>query len=749
MTVPMKKRMAGIVILVICFFLLFYMGMSIGGRHETASAEVKENTRIIAVVNMDQGIRLDRGITNYGTQMLNLTNEHYYSTSLEDARSGIETGKFAAYIIVPPDFSEKVWSINTTPEKSTLEYAINPNLQDSITLDVLYDVKGFEKTLNTNISYLYLYSILQEFHSGQTSAEAIMKNDKKDWENLNAIHSDELLQPLVFVELQPFEEYPDDVDLIARYQSIDKAMEELGSQYDAYISWAETDLDDILKKGKIVTEAMEGFHVAISDISLLEDNDGKPIYKEGKEAFFNELVQYNTELAEERALLKEKFQWLAHQGSIATASDATPSEAAENTWLEQIQAVHERQREEYNQRLESWKESFDYTMLATPSQATPSQATPSQATPSQATPSQATPSQAIPLLPEIPELNHDWLLERDYNMVSIAMDRVYERLEDELEGSDLDEDQVDEVKWLIWQTYKDEELIRPVVASASNAFPVTGSPEAGLYIKDFLDSMPYYEGGLTNELDIISDETADFCAGQIEFLKMRSLIPLNGLKQLYEAVFIKKLETQESYLQKILGKNLDELGEKFNDFSRELRTYQPLHSRNEDDLNHIKSNLQESMFGIQNEVNEKTGVDREYMSILRENQGKDIASLKEELDLSYEGTAAKLEDALNHAKDNRKQLNQENEKLLSDFTRKLPYTRNGSVAATNTYDVIADPVVFREKAVKKKILVINGKEVHIGEEWIWGLLAAIIALLSIQIIHLSIKIKRLKEERER
>lgn len=42
---------------------------------------IKENTRTIAVVNMDQGIRVEQGITNYGTQMLNLINNHFYSTT--------------------------------------------------------------------------------------------------------------------------------------------------------------------------------------------------------------------------------------------------------------------------------------------------------------------------------------------------------------------------------------------------------------------------------------------------------------------------------------------------------------------------------------------------------------------------------------------------------------------------------------------------------------------------------------------
>ena len=110
-----------------------------------------------------------------------------------------------------------------------------------------------------------------------------MKNDKKDLENLNAIIPEQLLQPLVFVELQPVGDYPADTDLYDRYQRINGIMEEMGNQYDTYISWAKQDLRDILDKGQIVTTAIEGLRVTVSDIDLLKDEDGNPLYDEGKE----------------------------------------------------------------------------------------------------------------------------------------------------------------------------------------------------------------------------------------------------------------------------------------------------------------------------------------------------------------------------------------------------------------------------------------------------------------------------------
>ena len=65
------------------------------------------------------------------------------------------------------------------------------------------------------------------------------------------------------------------------------------------------------------------------------------------------------------------------------------------------------------------------------------------------------------------------------------------------------------------------------------------------------------------------------------------------------------------------------------------------------------------------------------------------------------------------------------------------------------YDVIVNPVSFQEKAVKKKPLVINGQEIHIGVELLWGVFIIATILLSIQNAYLRKKNKQLKEDIER
>ena len=57
----------------------------------------KEITSTIAVVNMDEGIVIDEAQINYASQLTSFPNDNFVITGLNDAKSGIENGIYAAY----------------------------------------------------------------------------------------------------------------------------------------------------------------------------------------------------------------------------------------------------------------------------------------------------------------------------------------------------------------------------------------------------------------------------------------------------------------------------------------------------------------------------------------------------------------------------------------------------------------------------------------------------------------------------
>lgn len=90
---------------------------------------------------------------------------------------GIENGLYAAYIIIPEDFSESIASVESNPEKVLLEYTFNPNLDEEAARQAISDVNAFEATLNTNVAYMYVDAIMTAFHDVQDDASTILRND--------------------------------------------------------------------------------------------------------------------------------------------------------------------------------------------------------------------------------------------------------------------------------------------------------------------------------------------------------------------------------------------------------------------------------------------------------------------------------------------------------------------------------------------------------------------------------------------
>ena len=114
-------------------------------------------------------------------------------TSLEAARAGLETGRYGAYIIIPAVFSRNVESINSTPQVSQLEYAVNRSYSQERRYELLYNVQSYIDSLNDRLSYMYVDNILKEFHEAQDHADQVMDNDLKDKTAMERIEIGDLL----------------------------------------------------------------------------------------------------------------------------------------------------------------------------------------------------------------------------------------------------------------------------------------------------------------------------------------------------------------------------------------------------------------------------------------------------------------------------------------------------------------------------------------------------------------------------
>ena len=216
---------------------ILVIGCCLGGGYYMGNLNSKDDTEPVALlnekkpVNADEGIKKQDDVISYSQSLLGTLNVKYETTGLEDAKRGIENGKYSAYMILPGTFSEAVESINGTPQKAVLEYAIAPNLTQDAQAKAIYSVGNAYTTLNNGISELYLSSVLTEVHKVQDAAGNIKENDVRDLKALGEVSGDDLRETIELPELATVEKNIEVLDLVPHYEEEDKLLAEIDKTY--------------------------------------------------------------------------------------------------------------------------------------------------------------------------------------------------------------------------------------------------------------------------------------------------------------------------------------------------------------------------------------------------------------------------------------------------------------------------------------------------------------------------------------
>lgn len=225
----------------------------------------------IAVVNLDEGVSEGNITKFYSTQLMGILDERFVTTSLEEGRVGINNGSYAAYIIVPANFSKNAVSINAQPQKSVLEYAMKPNLREDIGKLILSNIRTSEANLNTNMSYMYVQAILEEFHDVQDSSTTIMKNDTEDMENLLSIKSEELMEDIPYTELKIVDFDIEDVDLSDQYIANQECLNNINTAYQKFVEDGQAALGVIKEDEEVLVTQIDTFATSIGLIDIAND----------------------------------------------------------------------------------------------------------------------------------------------------------------------------------------------------------------------------------------------------------------------------------------------------------------------------------------------------------------------------------------------------------------------------------------------------------------------------------------------
>ena len=206
----MKKKFKWPIIIALLGVAVFIVGLYLG--NFAPEGETGFFVQEIAIVNLDESIEYQGEVRNFGAELMTGINPLYQLTGLSDARNGIQEGRFAAYIIVPANFSIHVASINTaTPLASTFNFEISSYLEEDTRLLAFHNVIEFQRSFQERLSAMFVASILGTFRDGQDNAQFVLKNDKIDLEAILGFDPTDFIS---FVEIEDFARLEHDLDIV-------------------------------------------------------------------------------------------------------------------------------------------------------------------------------------------------------------------------------------------------------------------------------------------------------------------------------------------------------------------------------------------------------------------------------------------------------------------------------------------------------------------------------------------------------
>lgn len=764
--------------------------------------EDRSTINTIAVVNLDEGIQIEGEKINYAMQLMVYPDVNFVSAGLEDARTGITSDRYAAYITIPSSFSRSTVSINTQPEKAIVEYKINPNLREDIKIDVVSDVNNFLWNLSNNLSYVYLDAILKEFHSAQDSANTIMNNDNKDMENILDIQSEKLIQVVEFPTIVPIKDEIESLDLSANYNSAEETVTKINTDYEEYIQKGIETFVAIKEKEAGVTEAITKTVSSITEIDIEKDAGGNVVYEEGTNEL-NTIVMLASEELEQYKL--NAMVLLGHTPTLTSMEQPQRAEGAGSSkppmkqfslnlkeslskevveksetnpakdTMNHLEINTEKDTVE-NPRIESDKETVE-NQETNPDTGTVGNPESNSDKNTVENP-EANPDKGTAGNPELnPEKdtveNPESNVEKDTveNPVTDQGKKTVENaeiesestmqgtptegdggtgsktaignLQDENSGANIQEDikiQVDTIKAHI---QKSNQTIEDKIKEIEKEIEAPSVSDNSI-VKGMLSDI---------ESSLIEEESirVDVSAKTMKIAALLESIPEMDISSIEEVISKQIVEPiQNECLDEAdqVQSTATELQTQMTAYQQELAAYDPLQYVDQSSISTSLGSLHSNITSMESKISETNSKNTEYVANVYTSSNENVTELQENMQEANSSTNQNINSMVQFAKQNREIINQQNTQVLTDLTKKLPYTRLGTMEYTETYDFIAEPIIaegnyqLNTKNLKREITIMDVDKVIIVT------MAVLLILIFVIIVIIKVKIRIKKEDNE-
>lgn len=678
-------------------------------------------TNQIAIVNMDNGITIKEERINYAAKLLSNLKENFMVTGLEDARQGLSNGKYGAYIIIPSMFSENVNSLNHTPTKTKIEYNINTDLDTDSKEEVIFDTVAFMNELNHDLSYMYINSILKEFHNTQDAAATVMENDTTDRDVILKIQPYDLMELVAVPELKQTEVSQERLEIQEYITKNEELVSTINDQYTGYIGLSKTEYETLSQEGKNLLTEWGMMETTINDINLTQDENGEIVYEQGVQSANDFLNTYNTTLLDEKDKISD---------SVGTSISV----------LEQIKSLHEKNIEDYNNAMVENKTLAEDILS------------------NYSIPDIYTENGCLVIgtteidIEKIDNGNTDntnktkntlWILE-DYVKWSseyiAALEAVVpEESQEILTTYNPDAELLLELGYNSW--YEEDDLTTSMQTAAINhdisdsleteqpdsievnmeklAADISIAINANMmstedyqnFVQSVLSFFPLFEDNVTIDNESGKNETTitELLGGAIDYQTQTTkqigeigTIENKGLQDIVQNNIVLPLVNKAETAKDSLLTQYDHEKEQFNTYNEMFGEYNPLAYIEQSEIQDTVSQMRENGNILGKDIEDYAGKQQEYAENVYTTTTENTTALMENVEEAKEKSNDAVSEGLSEAQSVKAQTSATNQELLLGITKKLPYTRVGNLEYTQAYEFIVKPLEITRKEVEEK-----------------------------------------------
>lgn len=696
----MKKIIVKIMLGITCSIIMAGTGFVIGNEYGKSNSsvvqqnEAKTSANTIAVVNMDDGLVLDGEQINYASHFMELPDNGFVQTGLEDAKSGVNSGKYAAYIVIPADFSQSVESISSTPQSAVLEYNINSNLNADAKANAVYNVLNFQKSLNSNVAYTYIDSIMTEFHNVQDSSSQILINDQTELTNINNIQADSLIAAVDFSELKQVENTVTPANLDEYYEKNGSIMNDMSQSFQNSIQQSADDFELIRSSQQTLNQNADQLLTGIGNMDLLSDENGESVLAAGS----NQMEQSILELLNSQIEEHQDFVNVTLQKNVDEQFKSIQQENQEavNAGLEDIQTNLESEignaQAEYASTVQQKYEDAVKTAIETPSEE-----------------GQSLLSDYSNSEREVYQTYVDEQLAQILAEVQSSSQPIEGAVQD---GSDPVQDGSDPVQVDTGQYHID-------LSQADLSTVQFG--EVKLDQVDLSDVPDISVADITNDITLpqaVSQEEADKDSDTQVWIEVTK--DMSGNDLLLKPVEEESVSPQiEQWIQEDITiplktntdtkiadmKNMkDDVAGSMDDYQQSLTDFDPFKYYQDAEMGSYLGDMESNMQMVQEQIDTSQQQYDDYVNLVSLTADENVMSLQQDMSSANETTAQNIEAAISSLQSSSEYTYGQNAGMLEDFTKKLPYTRVGSVENTQVYDFMVEPVQMKSSgnAAQKK-----------------------------------------------